>query len=536
MSVDQERPSDFGVTEHEEWREGQLDTVKWAINTMPAYGLLEAPTGSGKTACAKAISSVHRVVALTETKSLQDQYGSIYNATVLKGKGNYSCVHPREVRGKPHLANCDECIYADKGMSACPYSRDCLYLLAKHRAMYSDFVCLNYAYWLTSQLFRKHHEGVLVCDEAHGLPEQVIKRAGFSLRDTRRMEYGLPEFPKIKEAQGLFAKVEKPLQPSVDWLLAAIVQLRVLYKQYQPVGDVDVESAKILRRIENLGYKLRATLDAIESCSDEWFVESIPGDSLEVKPLTARNHFYDFFGAPNRRILMMSATLGNPEAMAKELGLEESKWASQAVPNAWPAARRPIYRLPAPRLSYTSSEKEYGKQADLIAQAILSVPHDWSGIIHVTRKTEASLLANRLARRGLQDRVWVTPKTGTSKQLEAWEIRKAKFPGSLMVSWAHHEGFDGLEEKICVTAKVQFPSLGDKYEQRRFEFSKEMYQQRAAQTMEQSQGRTRRGREEDYDTETERRGLNIIADENVRMIKRFFSESFREALVKGMPE
>jgi len=30
--------------------------------------------------------------------------------------------------------------------------------------------------------------------------------------------------------------------------------------------------------------------------------------------------------------------------------------------------------------------------------------------------------------------------------------------------------------------------------------------------------------------------LNIIADENVRMIKRLFSESFREALVKGMPE
>lgn len=529
-----ESPRDYGVYEHDSWREGQLETVRWAINTMPSVGFLEAPTGSGKSACSKAISSAYRVITLTETKSLQDQYGGVYSADILKGRGNYSCIHV----GARRNATAEDCMFSEEGsggMDHCPYANDCPYLLAKQIAIHSPFSCLNYAYWMTSRVFAARHQGVLVCDEAHGVPDQVINRAGFSIRERNREEYDLPPFPIIKEAQGLLARVENPLQPSIDWLTAALPALRRVYSQLQYEAEKDPSVRKQARRAEYLGMKLNATLGALTICSDEWFIESTPRVSFSVKPLTARNHFRSFFAGPNRRILMMSATLGNPEAMAKELGLEEGEWDSRVVPNAWPAWRRPVYRLPSPRLSYKSSEAEYGEQADMIAKAILSVPHDWAGIIHVTRKSEAKLLAERLARRGLQDRVWVTPELGTSQQLDAWEVRKAKRPGSLMLSWSFHQGFDGLEERICCTAKVQFPSLGDKYEQRRFEFSKEMYQQRAAHMMEQSQGRTRRGREEDYDTREERRGLNFIADENVGMIKRFFSHSFAEALVKEMP-
>ena len=531
-----ETPSDYGVTEHEEWREGQLESVKWALSDMPEVGFLEACTGSGKSAVSKAISSRSQVVVLTETKSLQDQYGSIYNAAVLKGKSNYECLHPKARHTQHYRATCEDCLYPLKDMDSCPRYRDCPYLNAKYDALRSQFSCLNYAYWLTSRIFVDSHQGVLVCDEAHGVPDQVISRSGISLRENRRLDYGLPPFPRIQEAQGLLARVENPLDPAMDWLTRAISALRMTYSYLQSEAEDDPSARKKARKVEYFGMKLRATMEAFATCKEEWFIESSPDQKFAVMPLTARNHFRSMFAGPNRQVLMMSATLGNPAAMARELGLNDEEWDSRVVPNAWPAWRRPIYRLPTPRLSYRSTEKEYGEQADMIAKAILSVPHSWSGIIHVTRKTEAKLLAHRLARRGLQDRVWVTPETGTSGQLEAWEIRKAKFPGSLMLAWSFHQGFDGLDERICCTAKVQFPSLGDKYEQRRFEFSKEMYQQRAAQMMEQSQGRTRRGREEDYDVEGKRRGLNIIADENVGMIKKYFSQGFLEALQKGMPE
>jgi Rad3-related DNA helicase len=499
---------------------------------MPEVGFLEASTGSGKSACSKAISSASRTIVLTATKSLQDQYGDIYHATVLKGKSNYPCVHPKAKR----YATCEDCLFSEKGMGKCPYKQDCEYLHAKFAALRSHFSCLNYAYWLTSRVFSDTHQGFLVCDEGHNLPDQVISRSGTTISERRRLEFDMPEFPAIREAKGILAKMEDPVSPSIDWLSEAIVQLRIVYSQLQAEAEEDPAKYRKARHAEYLGLKLRATIEAFAVCADEWYIESVPGSHFSARPLTARNHFRSLFAEEGRQVVVMSATLGNPATLASELGLADGEWASRVVPNVWPAWRRPIYRLPAPRLSYNSPKSHYDKQADLIAEAILSCPKDWAGIIHVTRKTEAKLLADRLARRGLQDRVWVTPRTGTSEQLEAWEIRKAKFPGSLMLSWSHHEGFNGLDERICVTAKVQFPALGDPYEKRRFEFSKEMYQQRAAQTMEQSQGRTRRGREEDYDTKDERRGLNVIADENVRMIKRFFSEGFKDALVKGMPE
>lgn len=525
-------PSDYGVHEHDSWRPGQLESIQWALNEMPEFGFLEASTGSGKSACSKALTSRYRTIVLTATKSLQDQYGDLYSAKLVKGRSNYPCVNPE---ARPH-ATCEDCLFSEKDKDKCPTYYDCPYLIDKRAALHSNWSCLNYAYWLTSTVFNARHEGLLVCDEAHGLPDMVIQRSGTSISERRRQEFNLPPFPRIKEAQGLLAKIENPVQPTVDWLTKAIESLRWSYLGLEKKMRADPELAKQVRRAEYLGMKLGATLEAFEICAEEWFIESVPKSHFHALPLTARNHFRPLFAGPNRRILMMSATLGNPQAMAKELGIEDDEWASRVVPNQWPAWRRPIYRLPAPRLSFRSPQSAYERQADLIAKAILTCPADWSGIIHVTRKSEANLLADRLARRGLQDRVWVTPRMGTTEQLDAWEQRKVKVPGSLMVAWSFHEGFDGLDERICVTAKVQFPSLGDAYERRRMEFSKEMYSQRAAHMMEQSQGRTRRGREEDYDTEDERRGLNIIADENVRMIKRYFSESFSEALVKGMPE
>ena len=536
MSVDvkerAESPRDYGVYEHPEWREGQLESVQWALGDMPEMGFLEVCTGGGKSAVAKAISSLRRVVTLTEAKSLQDQYGDLYSAVVLKGKANYPCIH----HSAKSNSTCEDCLFAEKGMNDCPYNSSCPYLGAKRDALRSPFSCLNYAYWMTSRVFADRHQGVLVCDEAHGLPDQVIGRSGISIREIRREEFNLPSFPRIREAQGLLARIENPLDPTIDWLERAIVALRITYSRLQFEAESDPAMRKRARRAEYMGLKLRATVEAFSVCADEWYIESLPGIQFMAKPLTARNHFRSSFAGPNRQVLMMSATLGNPGVLSRELGLKEEGWDSRVVPNAWPAWRRLIYRLPSPPLNYYSPPSAYNEQADLIAKAILSVPHDWPGIIHVTRKAEARLLAERLARRGLQDRVWATPELGTSQQLDAWEARKARVPGSLMIGWSFHSGFDGLEEKICCTAKVQFPPCSEGYERRRFEFSKEMYQQRAAQMMEQSQGRTRRGREEDYDTKEERRGLNIIADENVRMIKKYFSQGFLEALEKGMPE
>ena len=226
----------------------------------------------------------------------------------------------------------------------------------------------------------------------------------------------------------------------------------------------------------------------------------------------------------------MSATIGNTTDFTGELGISEFQYLS--VPNQWGIETRPILDLKAPRMGRSAGESEYNRQAQIIAKAILDCPPNWSGIIHVTRKSEASILARRLERYGLSGRMW-TPdeKWGTDIQIREWYLAKKKRPGLIAVSWTWHEGVDLTEERICIAAKVQFPYLGDSFEQERMRYSNRTYLWRTATALEQSLGRTRRGEPEDYDLNGKREQLVAIADGNWTRVKSALSASFLESIV-----
>jgi len=233
-------------------------------------------------------------------------------------------------------------------------------------------------------------------------------------------------------------------------------------------------------------------------------------------------------------MLLMSATIGDTRAYTDELGIRDYEY--RQVPNQFSSESRPIHILDAPRMGRKATTADFEKQADVIASAIKSCPPDWSGIIHVTRKTEARLLADRLARRGLQDRVW--PMTGhdgsmapTNQQVEDWKLIKQKTPGAICVSWSLWEGYDGLDEKICIVAKTPFPFLGDEYERARMSYSHGFYNWRTGCKLSQGLGRTRRGRKQDYDLNGARQGFVAIADGNWTRVKKYLSADVREVIV-----
>ncbi len=148
-------------------------------------------------------------------------------------------------------------------------------------------------------------------------------------------------------------------------------------------------------------------------------------------------------------------------------------------------------------------------------------------------------MADRLARRGLQDRVWVTPGWDgsyepTDKQAQAWERRKQQVPNSICLTWAFWVGFDGLDERICVAAKVPYPvwGSGGSYEAAWRGYSMDRYRWATANTLAQGLGRTRRGRPEDYDLDGEFNGFTAIADGSYKQIQKHLPGDLREALVK----
>lgn len=515
---------------HDAWRPYQEETIEWAF-AQQGHSFLEMPTGSGKTAVATALSSKGAVMALMQTKMLQaENYGAQYGFDILFGKGNYPCV----LHGNGIMA--DECMFAGN-MHQCPMAHECEYLQQKAIVQGSHRVALNYAYYFSAKWPRKQGSSYLVMDECDELPEIILDRAGLTITAHHQKRYDLPEFPKINSRAGTGFQ-DDPIPAALGWLSAVIWQLKDHAKTLEDARPGS-KGSKQYQQISLLLYKVQATLEAMQTTPIDWFIRSGPTartfnyqkqPGFIARPLTARHHRKLWLGDADKQNLMMSATIGEPETLARELGIEEFN--ASSIPSVWPAESRYIWAPDnAPAIGRKATEKDYVHQAELMAQAIHGCPPDWPGVALMTRKSEAPLVAQRLARYGLEDRVWVPPEVGTDEISRLWEERKRQVPGSIMLSWSHWRGWDGLDEKMLFILKTPFPFLGDEYERERRTYDGKLFFWRTGNMLSQGLGRTRRGRPEDYDTEDECRGIVCLLDKNWRRVQKYIPPYLKESII-----
>lgn len=530
-------PRDYGLA-HDQWRPQQREMVKRLVGLTPEKVLLlEAPTGSGKTALAGAVSSRFSTTALCRAKMLQrDNYEQGYGFDALFGRGNYPCALNVGLRAS-------ECEYADEGMHKCPQARNCAYLWCKEKVKSSRKRSLNYAYWLVSKWPREQITDYVFLDEAHLLSDIVLDFAGTTITEKERGDWGLPPFPTIVTGSMVFCS--DPVGMALKWLTAARQILAGEYAQLSSTVRLTHDEGTIrrLRRCEQIGTKVRATIDALQQGPQDWYILSgpkareymgNPQPAFVCKPLTARFHAPRYF-LDGHITVAMSATIGNPATFAAELGIPD--YDSAVMASNWPAAARPVYVLKgAPALGMAAKrqgEVAYEQQADLIVKALKEhTPSDWSGVIHCTSKADSRALAGRLARRGLGERVWLPPDGGTDEQMKAWQTHRSRVGNALAVTYSWHEGVNLTRERICIIAKVPFPSLGDRYERERMDYDGKFYLQRTAWQLEQACGRTRRGEEDDYDTPERRNGFVAIVDANWKRCQRYLSAAFLESVVE----
>ncbi len=572
-------PQDYNLP-HDIFRPGQPETINWCEG-LTGPGIIEAPTGSGKTVYARAVSLQKKTIALCRTKSLQaENYGTTYGFAVLFGRSNYDCVFPDNVG-----AMADECINGTN-MNRCDHSpvkiqeakerigtgeeRDkdqeisdnipCPYMVQKDHCRMSRAASLNYAYWMIAGWPRESQPTYLFLDEAHELGKLVIEFAGTIVNEKDREKYDLSHFPESdgKPVNALLAGIKKdPVPVALDWLESSMdilkPQLEALEAKVERAKGSNAELVKQAQVCMKLHSKIKNTHRALMEEPDEWFIRSgrlarkyqgrfEPG--FICKPLTARHHFPYYFLGHSQATIMMSATIGDFDEFSKELGIDD--YQSRIVPNQFTADQRPIYALDAPAMGARKSsetqaefDNRFDKQADEIAKAIKECPSDWSGLLLVTRKTEAALLARRLSKRGLGDRVW--PMAGhdgvytpTNQQVEAWNERRAQVPGSLCIAWSLWEGYDGTDEKINIVCKTPYPVFGsdDSYEGQWRRYRMSRYLWTTANTLAQGLGRTRRGRLEDYDTNGNVNGLVAIADSSWSRVKSKLPQDLLDAVRK----
>ena len=178
-------PSAFGLP-YDAWRPGQTLAIRTGQSAKTPHVVIQAPTGSGKTAIAVALSQGdnRRAAILTATNHLSDQY--LRTAPVLhgiRGMGNYVCLAaPAEHRKYFPLRDIERSpVTCDDGMCRsdidCTLKPDgCTYFDDVRQAFVSTAVQTNYKYWLS---MRRYANGLgpfslVICDEAHALPEELM--------------------------------------------------------------------------------------------------------------------------------------------------------------------------------------------------------------------------------------------------------------------------------------------------------------------------------------------------------------------------
>lgn len=522
-------PIVFGI-DHDHWRPHQYESVKW-IQSRGGTILFEAPVGSGKTAIATAAGHERKSIAIVRTKFLQDQYGSDYKWNVVKGKSNYPCIH----YDNPKDSTAEQCL-CPNDMDSCEFANECPYLLAKFTALMSKKVNCNYQLWLTSRYLRDWKPHFTILDECHDLPKIVLEFVGCEVTQSDKQTYELPDFPKIESDRGSLLTIIDHPSDALSWLHGCMDSLDDLRFKVSTSGRHDKK--EFLDRIDKFSMKLCATIAGLDRQKFDWYIRSGPEALRDgcpgfiAKPLTARHHFSHLFNTKND-LMLMSATIGNMGVFAAELGIDE--YHSMSVESNWKPEVRPVHVLDAPKMGVSAvakNPKAFDHQAEVISKFIKQYPDDWHGLILVTRRSEAQELTTRLCRNGLSYRIWPFPLKSTDEQLASWEVQKRRHKGQIGISWSTWEGFNGLDERILVIAKVPFGSLGAEgsYDRERMYYDPKFYRLEASLKLEQGCGRIRRGRPEDYDLSGVTKAV-AIADGDLPQVKKYLSKAFTESLV-----
>jgi Rad3-related DNA helicase len=507
---------------HATFRPGQGEAIEWLLESPSAtINIVAALTGSGKSTLVAAMGSQHRsALSLVHSKSLQDQYASSYGFVTLKGMNSYDCAFNPFFRA-------DTCVFAPK-MFDCAVHESCAYLAQRVRFNEASRRSTNYSYYFASDVVKSMEVDWIALDEAHKLPRLLMSHYTLDLTMTKLVEMDLPSYKQ-------FSTNDERLKYSVGWLEQAMAILRSRIEVLRAAKNKKRKEQQggLVAKINQLmaiGIKFSMVHRGIQQHQDEWY-SWFDDDVMRIAPLSARTLFNQTFGSTDAKLLLMSATIGQPELFARSLGIASYRY--RDIPSQFTYDERPVYVLKgSPKMGHsTANEQTRAKQAYIIAQSIRSHCHPtWSGIVHVNSKRKANDLAERLSKLGMSERVYVAEGQGTDAKLTGWGNRKQVRRNSICISYSFEEGVDMGEENFCISADIPFAYLGDPIEKARMDFDPVLYKAEAANRLEQRSGRIRRGLPEHYDTADSRNGFVAIADKNWRMVESQLSDDFKACI------
>ena len=472
------------------YREGQfeaIEEVRAAFAAGKRFVVVEAPTGSGKSAIGVTLArEAESAFVLTAQKVLQDQYLKDFSdLAIMKGRSNYPClVADTHAAAAPCLAGrrfpeCDECPY----------------FVAKDVAMAANVATMNYAYFLAELNYAGGFgkRDLLVLDEAHNTEAALMGFVQVSLSEGQLARAGLARaLPPDMGLEVAFDFVDDLLPDMAGRARAIDKDLRG-----DATDDASVAMLRIKQWIDSSHARLRFLLESHASGEVDWVVErgrDQNGTTLTFKPVDVSAFAHEFVFAHAKRVLFMSATILDARTFLNSLGIHEDEAEVVRVPSTFPAHRRPVVLRPSARLTRHYLDRDLPRLVQAVSELAADHGRD-KGVVHSHSYRIAAHIVTNLD----EDQRWRVVSHVDAAGREAALARHLSSPEpTILVTPSMTEGIDLADDlaRWQVLCKVPYPYLGDKQVAARMERDRDWYDWRTCLSVVQAYGRSVRSAED----------------------------------------
>lgn len=524
-----------------EARQYQLETIseiREAIDKGYKYIVLEAGTGTGKSAIAATLAQMFdSSYILTITKQLQDQYLRDFKDLgfkLVKGRSNFQCKKYLE-DGLSQSCDLGRCVVEGY---ACKYSlknhapekitkeNTCSYYYQKFLAMMADVAIANYPYMFLELNYVEDFlsRSIMICDEAHNIENMIMNQ--LTLEFERK---DLKEYLKLNLSKECVDQLSTG--DYNDWISFVLKIKKAYEKELSKIRDIErpeLSEKKIF--IKNKINDCKRFLANLEFDPKMWIFDyDRDFEIAQFKPLKIDNYAKNTLFKYADVCLFMSATILDYRLFAHWLGISPDEIYAIRRKSPFDIKRNPIKTYSEFNMSRNHIAESAPKTIDTLNEILEKHKND-KGIIHTVSSRCRDFIIDEIS----SDRFIYHDTQNRADVIE--EFKKSQNP-LVLVSPSVGEGVDlpGDECRFQIIYKIPYPDLGDKQTAIRNAFDSKWYNYKTSLALVQTHGRGMRF-EDDYCTTyfIDNRLAGFVSQDS--QDNHFIPDTFRDAIDSFAPK